>query len=51
MIFNQQIDIIQLMRQKVNPENCKPYKFAVSNCNFLCSPTLELRALEPIFKN
>jgi hypothetical protein len=50
-VFVQQVDIIQMLRTKVSPESNRPYKITISNSNFLCSPMLELKTLEPIFKN
>lgn len=50
-IFIQQIDIILSLRAKINPESNKPYRLTISNSNFLCSPLLELKTLEPVFRN
>lgn len=50
-MFLQQLDIITGLRAKVNPEFNKPYKLTISNSNFLCSPLLDLKVLEPVFKN
>ena len=40
-----------LLRQKINPETNKTYRFSISNSQFLCSPLLELKSLEPGLKN
>jgi hypothetical protein len=50
-IFYQQIEITLLLRERVNPETGKSYKYLLTNNSLLCSPVLDLRILEPVFRN
>jgi hypothetical protein len=49
-LFQQQLEIAALFKRTVNPESGKGNRYLLGNRHFLCSPLLELRAMEPVFR-
>lgn len=49
-VFQQQLEIAALLKRTTNPETGKAYRSLLGNRYFLCSPLLELRAMEPVFR-